>query len=386
MITRRAFFHAAAAAGLYSALPSLTLAAANSDKRLVVIIQRGGMDALDAIQPIGDANYAKLRPTLAGGIQPSKSFAIDNFFAFHESLQPLQPLFQAKELSIIHSVSTPYRLRSHFEAQDYLERGADAFATSDSGWVNRLITLMGGRKINFAADIGAGSQLILRGPAQTLNITTNTDLGFWADATQFLDLLYKDDKDFAPVMAGVHANLDEAKMMDDHNPAKGIEATCGLAARMLKEECRIAAFSIYGWDTHEGQQGRLSKSLEALATAITTLKAQLGPVWDNTLVIAASEFGRTAHFNGTGGTDHGTGGAAFLAGGLLANGEGGKVINKKWPGLSDDKLFEGRDLMPTDDVRRYMAWALADLYNLSPNDIATKIFPGVDVGQRVKLI
>jgi uncharacterized protein (DUF1501 family) len=386
MMNRRNFLHAIAAAGAYSTMPGLTFAAANSDKRLIVIIQRGGMDALDAIQPIGDPDFAKLRPA-GDGAQPAKSFAVDNYFAFHEALTPLKPLFESKELSVIHSVSTPYRNRSHFEAQDYLERGADAHDATDTGWVNRLITLMGGTKINFAADVGSGSQLIMRGPAPYLNIGTNNDLGFWADSTQFLEMLYKGDKDFAPVMASVQANLQQGMMAEgDQHPGNGIEATCNLTARMLKEDCRIASFSLYGWDTHDAQQNRLGKSLEALATAITMLKADLGPVWANTLVIAASEFGRTAHFNGTGGTDHGTGGAAFLAGGLLAGGEGGKVINKKWPGLSDDKLFEARDLMPTDDVRRYMAWALADLYGLSPGDISAKIFPGVDVGQRVKLI
>ncbi len=382
MMNRRNFLHAVAAAGAYSSMSGITFAAANSDKRLIVIIQRGGMDSLDAVQPIGDPDFATLRP-----MGSAKSFTVDNYFAFHEALTPLKPLFEARELSVIHSVSTPYRNRSHFEAQDYLERGADAHDTTDTGWVNRLITLMGGTKINFAADVSSGSQLVMRGPAPYLNISTNNDLGFWSDSTQFLEMLYKGEKDFAPVMAGVEANMQQSMMAeDDQHPGKGINATCSLTARMLKEECRIASFSIYGWDTHDNQQNRLGKSLDALSEAITQLKQELGPVWANTLVIAASEFGRTARFNGTGGTDHGTAGAAFLAGGLLASGQGGKVINKKWPGLSDDKLLEARDLMPTDDVRRYMGWALADLYGISPGDLSSKIFPGVDVGTRIKLI
>ena len=149
-LTRRNFLHAAAASGFYSLLPSLTLAATAMDKRLVVIIQRGGMDALDAVQPWGDPAFKILRPATAKTI-PSPSFAVDEFFAFHNSLKPLEPLLKSKELSVVHGVSTPDRARSHFEAQDFLERGADDQTRLESGWVNRLITLLGGRKVDFAA-------------------------------------------------------------------------------------------------------------------------------------------------------------------------------------------------------------------------------------------
>jgi uncharacterized protein (DUF1501 family) len=385
MITRRTLFHSAAAAGLYSMLPNLTLAATNTDKRLIVIVQRGGMDSLDAIQPVGDADFAKLRPASGQG-GPSESFAVDSFYAFNNALSPIHPLFTANELSVIHSVSTPYRDHSHFEAQDFLERGADARSVSESGWVNRLITLLGGRKIDFAVDIGSGPSLLLRGPAEILNLSPGVDLGFWADSPQFLEMLYKDVPSFKPALDGIRATIADGMAMENTDPGVSVRETCALAAKLMKEECRIAAFSIYGWDTHAGQQGRLAKCLSALSTAITTLKRELGPAWSNTLVIAASEFGRTARFNGTSGTDHGTGGAAFLAGGLLANGAGGKVLATRWPGLGDGKLHEDRDLMPTDDIRRYIAWALADIYGLSPGKIASDIFPGVDYGSKVKLI
>jgi uncharacterized protein (DUF1501 family) len=188
MINRRKFIHAAAASGLYSILPSFTLAATAMDMRLVVIIQRGGMDALDAVQPWGDPAFKLLRPATARTI-PAEAFAIDSFYAFHKALQPLHPLFQSHELSVVHGVSTPYRARSHFDAQDFLERGAGNHKGADSGWVNRLITLLGGHKVEFAADIGAGSSLIMRGPAPALNIEPEADLSFWSDSEQFLELL-----------------------------------------------------------------------------------------------------------------------------------------------------------------------------------------------------
>ncbi len=383
MLTRRTLFHSAAAAGLYSLMPQLTLAATNSNKRLVVIIQRGGMDSLDAIQPWGDPDFVKLRPAVAD-FAPAKAFDVDGFYAFHESLRPLEPLFRAHELSALHAVSTPYRERSHFDAQDFLERGEASSAKADSGWVNRLIDLVGGRRMEFAADIGTGASLIMEGAAPRLNIYPETDLGFWADSTQFLEMLYCDDPAFQPVLESVKLASADAQNAQSTDPGVSTREVSALAARLLREECRIASFSIYGWDTHVNQSQRLGKCLSALAEAITTLKLGLGDAWANTLVIAASEFGRTARFNGSKGTDHGTGGAAFLAGGLLANGLGGKIIADRWPGLTD--LYEDRDLQPVDDVRRPIAWALADMYGLSPGVISTRIFPGADAGQRMRVI
>jgi uncharacterized protein (DUF1501 family) len=385
MITRRSLLHSAAAAGLYSLMPQLTLAATAGNKRLVVIIQRGGMDALDAIQPWGDPDFAKLRPA-AAGLAPADAFDVDGFYAFHESLRPLEPLFKAHELTALHAVSTPYRERSHFDAQDFLERGEAAGAKADSGWVNRLIALVGGRRMEFAADIGPGASLIMEGTAPRLNIYPDTDLGFWSDSTQFLEMLYKDDPAFQPVLESVRLASADAKSAQSIDPGVSTREVSALAARLLRADCRIASFSIYGWDTHVNQGPRLGKSLAALAEAITTLKAGLGDAWADTLVIAASEFGRTARFNGSKGTDHGTGGAAFFAGGLLANGLGGKVIADRWPGLGDGKLLDGRDLQPVDDVRRAMAWAVSGMYGLSPDVVATQIFPGVEAGSRLKLI
>jgi uncharacterized protein (DUF1501 family) len=385
MLSRRNLIHAAAAVGFHSFLPQLTLASTNSDKRLVVIIQRGGMDALDAVQPWGDPTFKLLRPE-AGEVKPAPAFAVNDFYAFHNSLRTLEPLFRSHELSVLHAVSTPYRERSHFDAQDWLECGEGRTAGANTGWINRLIALLGGRRMEFAADIGTGQSLIMEGPAPRLNLYPESDLGFWSDSMQFLEMLYRGDPQFAPVLKGIRTSQSDLKDTVSTDPGVSTREISALAARLLKQDCRIASFSIYGWDTHINQQARLGKCLEALAFAITTLKAELGGDWANTLVIAASEFGRTARFNGSKGTDHGTGGCAFFAGGLLANGMGGQIIAQRWPGLADGQLYEGRDLEPTDDIRRAITWAIASMYGLSPHTVGAEIFPGVDLGTRLELI
>lgn len=126
-----------------------------------------------------------------------------------------------------------------------------------------------------------------------------------------------------------------------------------------------------GWDTHSGQRGRLAAQLRNLDGIVGSLKSGLGADWTRTLVIVATEFGRTARPNGTGGTDHGQASAAMLLGGAVA---GGKVL-ADWPGLSTGSLYEGRDLKPTTDLDALIAGALAQHYALEPSRVMSALFP-----------
>jgi uncharacterized protein (DUF1501 family) len=126
-----------------------------------------------------------------------------------------------------------------------------------------------------------------------------------------------------------------------------------------------------GWDTHSGQKGRLNAQLKELDQLLASLKTGLGEAWSNTLVVVATEFGRTVHPNGTGGTDHGQASAAMLLGGAV---NGGKVVSD-WPGLSPAALYEGRDLKPTTDLDSLIAGALAQHYALEPSRTMTTLFP-----------
>jgi uncharacterized protein (DUF1501 family) len=146
---------------------------------------------------------------------------------------------------------------------------------------------------------------------------------------------------------------------------------------------RIAAFSINGWDTHGQQKMRLAKQLNELSKSVLALRESLGEAWANTAVVACSEFGRTARLNGAGGTDHGTGGLAILAGGLLANGQGGRVLGQ-WPGLNS--LYEDRDLLPTSDLRLYLGSLSAGLFGLDMSRVAETVFPGLDINSPLRLI
>ena len=152
--------------------------------------------------------------------------------------------------------------------------------------------------------------------------------------------------------------------------------TARAAAGFLKRDDgpRVAMFDTTGWDTHAnegGAQGQLALRLRALDAGLAALKESLGPVWKNTVVLVATEFGRTAAINGTRGTDHGTGAAAFLLGGAVA---GGRVI-ADWPGLARADLLENRDLKPTLDLRAVMKGVLHDHLRVSAAALDREVFP-----------
>ncbi len=382
MLNRRNFLHSAAAFGLLSQQSGMALASMPGQKRLVVIMLRGGMDGLDVVQPVGDVAYRSLRPET--GTEPP--LAVDDFYALHGGLANLQPLFLTREALAIHAVSTPFHSRSHFQAQDLLEWGAKSDERHESGWVNRLIGLLGGKTLGFASEVGASVSQLMNGPEPVLNVYPETDTAFWANSKQFLDILYQGEPGFEPLLLQLNAMSSTMDKVDNLDPGVSTREVAAYVARLMRRDCRLASFSLFGWDTHVGQAPKLAQNLVALASAMTTLKDELAGDWQHTLVMAVSEFGRTARFNGTGGTDHGTGGVALLAGGALANGLGGKVITTKWPGLADDQLFEQRDLRPTDDIRRFIGWALARHFDLSSQQVASVLFPGVEMGQVLRIV
>jgi uncharacterized protein (DUF1501 family) len=146
---------------------------------------------------------------------------------------------------------------------------------------------------------------------------------------------------------------------------------------------RIAALAFDGWDTHAnegGPVGRLAGLLSGLDGALAEFESGLGPHWRDTVIVVATEFGRTARINGTEGTDHGTGTIALLAGGAV---KGGRVISD-WPSLKPASLYEGRDLAPTTDLRAVIKGVLGDHLGLSERALADAVFPDSAMAKPMK--
>jgi uncharacterized protein (DUF1501 family) len=371
---------------------SLALAAAPTDKRLVVVILRGALDGMAAVVPYGDSGLVGLRgeivPPAPG--QPDGLLDLGGFFGLHPAMAGLHDMYKANEALIVHAVAGSYRVRSHFEAQDYLESGADHRMTS--GWLNRAVAGLPAistvRPEGDALAIGVSVPLLLRGPARVANWAPHGFSQPAPDLYATIAALNQHDPITGPAIAeGLRARGFSASVMasDDEPKEKYAFPTLARSAgEMLRapDGPRIAALEIGGWDTHTAQARRLSGPLKQLDAGLVALKTALGPAWAQTAVLVMTEFGRTARVNGTKGTDHGTGTVAFVVGGAVAGGR----VRATWPGLGPDQLFENRDLAPTTDLRAVAKGMLASHLGLDGGALG-RVFPGSDgVGPMAGLI
>lgn len=367
---------------------TITLAATPGEARLVVIILRGGMDGLDVLRPVGDPLLRGMRP----GLSATAGIRINQFYELHPALDGLTPLWDAGELGFVQAVSTPYRdKRSHFDGQDMLEAGAGADGAASGqrgGWLNRLLAEMPGATASTAFAIGRDTPLILSGAEDYRSWAPETRLDLSPQSRLLLDLMYRDDPRFQTAASeamdlaeglGTGVDIDSyGEMMKELRNAprrSGQDEIARFAADRLREETRIATFSLQGWDTHSNQSRGLTRALDQLQASLLALREGLGPVWGQTTVLAMTEFGRTVAENGSRGTDHGTGGLMILSGGAVRGGR----VHGQWPGLDEAALYDRRDLRPTDDVRRYAGWALRGAFGVNRAAIERSLFPGLDL-------
>lgn len=389
-LSRRLFLKGTALIGCSAAahplMTSMTFAAVPSDNRLVIIILRGAMDGLDAIQPYGDPMLAKLRRNLSTGPQ-NGALDLDGFYALHPKLAPLMPLWKAGELAFAHAVATPYRdKRSHFDGQDLLEAGTGNDLPIDrqvGGWLNRLLQAMPQAQAETAYAVGTDQLKILSGKAAHLSWAPHASLRLSPQAQMLLEQVYHDDALFRNAATdALWLGAETTDIARLKGPTAEAASLGAFAASRLNGVSRIAAFSIAGWDSHANQPQVLGRALERLAASILALKEGLGRNWQKTTVMAMTEFGRTVRENGSRGTDHGTGGAMIMAGGAI---RGGRAYGD-WPGLGDGQLYANRDLMPTRDIRAYVAWAMRDLFGIDRDMLESTIFPSLDLGRDPRIL
>jgi len=402
MFSRRRFLEASLFAGASSVMAArLALANAPTDSRFVFVLLRGALDGLSAVPAVGDPDYAALRGQIA--LPKSGSDAalpLDGTFGLHPALKFLHSSYAAKELMVLHAIASPYRERSHFDGQNVLENGGVVPHGLASGWINRAISALPAASASGVA-LGANVPLAMRGPAEVASWSPTRIAALDEDTLARITDLYAADPLLSRRLAealesdaiaseaqaaanatadtemdATGANVVEREVNQRRNGGARYVETARAAAGFLKRDDgpRVAMFDATGWDTHAnegGAQGQLALRLRGLDGALAAFKESMGPVWRRTVVLVATEFGRTAAINGTRGTDHGTGAAAFLLGGAVA---GGRVL-ADWPGLAHGALHEGRDVRPTRDLRSVMKGVLRDHLGVQPSVLESSVFP-----------
>ncbi len=349
------------------------------ERRFVLVILRGAMDGLSVVVPVGDPDYARQRGKLALG-KGDGLLPLTDDFMLHPALPTVHALYQRRQALLIQAVASPYRERSHFDAQDLLENGSDKPHGRPDGWLGRALGPLGAEGLAVGQDL----PLVLQGPGQATtwapSALPDADPGFLGRVAA----LYAGDPLLGPALAkGLEANaLAEAVLDGKPQPKGGKRAEAALAEGTGKLMASaggptIAVIELGGWDTHTNQgttRGRLPVALGGLDAALAGLQKGLGAAWEQTAVAVVTEFGRTVAPNGSGGTDHGTATAALLLGGAV---RGGQVL-ADWPGLGRSALYEDRDLKPTLDLRAPLKGLLAGHLGLGSATLSETVFPGSD--------
>lgn len=384
-LSRRGVLTGSASLALWGMLPAIASASGSRDPRSLVVVLRGALDGLALAAPVGDPDYERLRGA-ASMPRAGTGLELDGFFTLNAAMPHLHGLYKSREALVIHAVATPYRARSHFDGQDVLESGYPGVAAVRDGWLNRALQGLpaaGGRSVAGGMQglsMGAVMPLVMRGSAPVVTWMPKVNaLPISQSTLARLTGLYQ-HRD--PALA---AALEKAKASDDMTvaPASQIQGpmrvfveTAEAAAKFMTTPGgpRIGTLSFEGWDTHANEgavSGTLYNRLAGLDAGINAFRLGMGDVWKDTVVAIVTEFGRTAATNGTEGTDHGTGTVALLLGGAV---KGGRVI-ADWPGLSQSKLYEGRDLAPTLDLRSVFKGLMKDHLGLAEARLSSVVFP-----------
>ena len=386
---RRTFLHLGAGFGAATTVApglvsSLALAKLPTDRRFIIILQRGAQDGLHALPPYGDDNYRRLRPRLAipGPGKEGGALPVSGPFGLHPALKTLHRLYEEGDMTAIPAIASQYRERSHFDGQNFLENGAGKPFGADDGWLNRALSLMqDGDDERLGIALGHTVPLILRGAAGVRTWAPSTLPSVDEDFLGRLLNSYGEDALFAealaesmnPIVSDMSINQREARAAA-RGQAPVITARAAAEALLLEDGPRMAVIEMGGWDTHYGQAGRLNSLFTALDDTVDVLSTDLASVWDKCLILTLSEFGRTAAENGSLGTDHGTGGTSFLLGGAVA---GGQILGE-WPGLAPNALYQGRDVAPANALEGVLKAILMDHLGAPRDGVNSIVFPNSD--------
>jgi uncharacterized protein (DUF1501 family) len=365
---------------------------------LVCIFQRGAMDGLNAVVPVGDSEYYRVRKAIAiaepNTNDAKRAIGLDSFFALHPALAGLKPAWDEHTLAIVHAVGSPDPTRSHFDAMQYMEAGTPGSKTTTTGWIGRHLQTLNNGNTSPVRAVGMGNimQASLRGPVPATVLQSIADFHLRGkpeavqQIQQTLYSLYTAPSQSEPTLKQAAIDIDRTiKLLSKidvttYAPANGAQYPKGEFAMALQQVAQlikadvgleVACIDVGGWDTHAnegGAEGQMARLLQDLGDTLGAFYMDLRERMNNVLVVTMSEFGRRVAENAAGGTDHGHANCMFLMGGQV---NGGRV-HAQWPGLAKDNLHEGLDLKLTTDYRDVLGEILTRRLR---NNALAQVFP-----------
>lgn len=356
---------------------------------IVAIFLRGAFDGLSAVVPYSDAAYYAARPTIS--VPKDQVIPLNSTFGLHPELAPLLPAWNAKEFGIVHAAGQVDPSRSHFYSQDNLERAAPANVRS--GWLGRHLETSSNVQGTFRAiTVGARATASLAAPFPTLSMASMADFDMRSSSLYKTAVLHDLDLMYGDAGGQLAAQADGAfnaisrlttlrtQAYTPSGGAKYPETPFGKnlseIARMIKAGLgvEVACLDLGNWDMHYNlgkatdPASWMARQLRDLALGLAAFRTDLGALFEKTVVVTMSEFGRRLAENGNAGLDHGHGQAMFFLGG----GINGGTVYGQWPGLGAGSLDSG-DLAVTTDYRHPLHEIVSRRLS---NTRVNEVFPG----------
>lgn len=387
-INRRAFVTGLAATAPMT-VAGRVWAAPKADATLLVVFLRGAYDAANVVIPVGSDFYYDSRPTLAiprpDAAAPASALALDAQWGLHPALrETIYPLFQRGQAAFIPFAGTDDLTRSHFETQDTIELGQNINAPRDyrSGFMARLAgVLTQVRPIAFTDQM----PLTFQGGDPVPNIAINTigKPGIDDRQARLIASMYKGRPLEGAVEEGFRVRDDVYHAITEHMAEasrgaaspKGFELSARRIGRLMRDQFNLGFVDVGGWDTHVNQgaaTGYLADRLTELGRGLAGFAEEIGPKWNDTVVVVVSEFGRTFRENGNKGTDHGHGSVYWVLGGGI---RGGRMVGEQ-VAVDQAHLFQNRDYPVLTDYRAALGGLLQKLYGLDQRQL-NRVFASV---------
>jgi uncharacterized protein (DUF1501 family) len=388
-------------------LPQVVMAQSSNSTRdiIVSVFLSGGTDGMSMVVPYGDPDYYTGRPTLAiprpdaAAGTANRATDLNGFFGFSPGMAPLFPAYTAGDLLVAHATGSIDTSRSHFDAQRYIEVGKPRDTNVLGGWLGRHLATSAPirssaplRALGFTAGLPKTLELAPKtlpipnpaafnvgGNAATANDRTQWLSRNYAQATEAVSNAALDSSNTIALLQSINFNGYRPANGATY-PNSGFGNVLRSTAALIKADVGVEAIHAFkgGWDTHANQgaapgvdgQGMHNNMMD-LAMSLAAFHADViqGTTAYGVTVVVISEFGRNARENGTRGTDHGRGNAAFAMGRKI---NGGRVLTNSWPGLAREVLEAGQDLRVTLDHRDILAEIVQN--RLGNNNLSV-IFP-----------